>query len=404
MSSLPQANRVLSGMRPTGQLHLGNYHGALRNWVDLQYQYPCIFFVADWHALTTGYEDTSRLPEYTHEMVIDWLAAGLNPGVATLFVQSHVPEHAELHLLLSMITPLSWLERVPTYKDQQAELQEKDLATYGFLGYPLLQSADILLYRPGYVPVGEDQVAHVEITREVARRFNHLFGREVGFEEKAEKAIAELGGKNSKIYRELRRKFQETGDVASLEQARAIVQSNTRITVADRERLLGYLEGSSVSILPEPQVLLTPTPKLPGLDGRKMSKSYGNTIGLREEPDSIAKKLKTMQTDPARVRRTDVGDPEKCPVWSLHQVYSDEPTRTWAAAGCRSAGIGCLECKKPLIDKVVADASAMRSRAEEYEQNPELVRAILAEGSEKAREAARETLDEVRRAMHLRGD
>jgi tryptophanyl-tRNA synthetase len=293
---------------------------------------------------------------------------------------------------------------VPTYKDQQAELQEKDLATYGFLGYPLLQSADILLYRPGYVPVGEDQVAHVEITREVARRFNHLFGREVGFEEKAEKAIAELGGKNSKIYRELRRKFQETGDVASLEQARAIVQSNTRITVADRERLLGYLEGSSVSILPEPQVLLTPTPKLPGLDGRKMSKSYGNTIGLREEPDSIAKKLKTMQTDPARVRRTDVGDPEKCPVWSLHQVYSDEPTRTWAAAGCRSAGIGCLECKKPLIDKVVAEASAMRSRAEEYEQNPELVRAILAEGSEKAREAARETLDEVRRAMHLRGD
>ncbi len=404
MSSLPQANRVLSGMRPTGQLHLGNYQGALRNWVDLQYQYPCFFFVADWHALTTGYEDTSRLPEYTHEMVIDWLAAGLNPGVATLFVQSHVPEHAELHLLLSMITPLSWLERVPTYKDQQAELQEKDLATYGFLGYPLLQSADILLYRPGYVPVGEDQVAHVEITREVARRFNHLFGREVGFEEKAEKAIAELGGKNSKIYRELRRKFQETGDVASLEQARAIVQSNTRITVADRERLLGYLEGSSVSILPEPQVLLTPTPKLPGLDGRKMSKSYGNTIGLREEPDSIAKKLKTMQTDPARVRRTDVGDPEKCPVWSLHQVYSDEPTRTWAAAGCRSAGIGCLECKKPLIDKVVADASAMRSRAEEYEQNPELVRAILAEGSEKAREAARETLDEVRRAMHLRGD
>jgi len=391
-------------MRPTGQLHLGNYHGALRNWVDLQYQYPCFFFVADWHALTTGYEDTSRLPEFTHEMVIDWLAAGLNPGVATLFVQSHVPEHAELHLLLSMITPLSWLERVPTYKDQQAELQEKDLATYGFLGYPLLQSADILLYRPGFVPVGEDQVAHVEITREVARRFNHRFGREVGFEEKAEKAVAELGGKNSKIYRELRRKFQETGDVASLEQARAIVQSNTRITVADRERLLGYLEGSSVSILPEPQVLLTPTPKLPGLDGRKMSKSYGNTIGLREEPDSIAKKLKTMQTDPARVRRTDVGDPEKCPVWSLHQVYSDEPTRTWAAAGCRSAGIGCLECKKPLIDKVVAEASAMRARAEEYEQNPELVRAILAEGSEKAREAARETLDEVRRAMHLRGD
>ncbi len=404
MSNVPQSNRVLSGMRPTGQLHLGNYHGALRNWVDLQYQYPCFFFVADWHALTTGYEDTSKLPEYTHEMVIDWLAAGLNPGIATLFVQSHVPEHAELHLLLSMITPLSWLERVPTYKDQQAELAEKDLATYGFLGYPLLQSADILLYRPGYVPVGEDQVAHVEITREVARRFNHLFGREADFENKAEKAVAELGGRNSSLYRQMRKKFQETGDAESLDKARALVTGNTRITVADRERLLGYLEGSSVAILPEPQVLLTPTPKLPGLDGRKMSKSYGNTIGLREDPDSVAKKLKTMQTDPARVRRSDPGDPDKCPVWSLHQVYSDQATRDWAAAGCRSAGIGCLECKKPLIDRVVEESTAMRKRAEEYENNPELVRAILTEGCEKARDAARETLDEVRRAMHLRGD
>ncbi len=404
MGSNPEANRVLSGMRPTGQLHLGNYHGALRNWVDLQYQYPCFFFVADWHALTTGYEDTTKLPEYTREMVIDWLAAGLNPGVSTLFVQSHVPEHAELHLLLSMITPLSWLERVPTYKDQQAELQEKDLATYGFLGYPLLQSADILLYRAGYVPVGEDQIAHVEITREVARRFNHLFGRETGFEDKAEKAVAELGTRNSKLYRELRKKYQETGDESSLEKAREIVQSNTRITVADRERLLGYLEGSSVSILPEPQVLLTPTPKLPGIDGRKMSKSYGNTLGLREDPDSVARKLKTMQTDPARVRRSDPGDPEKCPVWSLHEVYSDESTRSWASAGCKSAGIGCLECKKPLIDRIVAETTTMRERAAPYEDNPDLVRAILTEGSEKAREAARETLDEVRSAMHLRGD
>jgi len=403
VGSNPQTNRVLSGMRPTGQLHLGNYHGALRNWVDLQYKYPCFFFVADWHALTTGYEDTSKLPEYTREMVIDWLAAGLNPGVSTLFVQSHVPEHAELHLLLSMITPLSWLERVPTYKDQQAELQEKDLGTYGFLGYPLLQSADILLYRAGYVPVGEDQIAHVEITREVARRFNHLFGRETGFEDKAEKAIAELGSRNSALYREARKKYQESGDASALEKAREIVQSNTRITVADRERLLGYLEGSSVSILPEPQVLLTPTPKLPGVDGRKMSKSYGNTLGLREDPDSVTKKLKTMQTDPARVRRSDPGDPEKCPVWSLHQVYSDDTTRSWASAGCKSAGIGCLECKKPLIDRIVAETTAMRERAAPYEDNPDLVRAILTEGSEKAREAARETLDEVRSAMHLRG-
>ncbi len=395
---------MLSGMRPTGQLHLGNFHGALRNWVELQYQYDCFFFVADWHALTTGYEDTSRLPEYTHEMVIDWLAAGLNPGVATIFVQSHVPEHAELHLLLSMITPLGWLERVPTYKDQQAELKEKDLATYGFLGYPLLQSADILIYRPAFVPVGEDQVAHVEITREVARRFNHIYGREVGFEEKAERAIQQLGGRNSSLYRQLRRKFQEAGDVLALEKARALVQSNTRITVADRERLLGFLEGVSVSILPEPAVLLTPTPKLPGLDGRKMSKSYGNTIGLREDPDEVTRKLKTMQTDPARVRRTDAGDPEKCPVWDLHKVYSDEATRSWASAGCRSAGIGCLECKKPLIDKVIEELSVMRKRAQEFEENPELVGTILAEGCEKAREAARQTLDEVRRAMHLRSD
>ena len=404
MNTPAPAGRVLSGMRPTGQLHLGNYHGALRNWVDLQYQYPCFFFVADFHALTTGYADTEQLPEFTHEMVVDWLAAGLNPGVATLFVQSHVPEHAELHLLLSMITPLSWLERVPTYKDQQAELAEKDLATYGFLGYPLLQSADILLYRPSWVPVGEDQVAHVEITREIARRFNHIFGQETGFEAKAEKAVAGLGGRQSSLYRELRRKFQEGGDTEALEKARGIVQANTRITVADRERLLGSLEGTSVAILPEPQVLLTPTPKLPGLDGRKMSKSYGNTIGLREDPDAVTQKLKTMQTDPARARRTDPGEPERCPVWSLHQVYSDEATHRWVEAGCRSASIGCLECKKPLIDRLVEDTTAMRKRAQEFEENPELVRNILTEGAEKAREAARETLDEVRRAMHLRGD
>ena len=248
-------------MRPTGQLHLGNYHGALKNWVDLQYQYECYFFVADWHALTTGYEDTKQLPKFIHEMLIDWLAAGLNPGVATLFVQSQVPEHAELHLLLSMITPLGWLERVPSYKDQQAELKEKDLATYGFLGYPLLQTADILLYRPAFVPVGEDQVAHVEITREVARRFNHLYGREPDFEVKVEKAIKGLGGRNSTMYKQLRKKFQENGDQLALEKAREVVTSNSRLTVADRERLLGYLEGGSVSILPEPHVLLTATPE-----------------------------------------------------------------------------------------------------------------------------------------------
>ena len=404
MSANPQARRVLSGMRPTGQLHLGNYHGALKNWVELQYQYDCFFFVADWHALTTGYDDTRRLPEFVREMMIDWLAAGLNPGVATMFVQSQVPEHAELHLLLSMITPLGWLERVPTYKDQQEELKDKDLATYGFLGYPLLQAADILLYRPQLVPVGEDQVAHVEITREIARRFNHTFGREPDFEEKAENAVKGLGGRNATLYRQLRRKYQESGEQAALDKARALVSANTRITVADRERLLGYLEGSSVTILPEPQVLLTPTPKLPGLDGRKMSKSYGNTIGLREDPEVVTQKLKAMQTDPARVRRTDPGNPEKCPVWDLHKVYSDQTTRDWVDQGCRSAGIGCLECKKPLIDKIVEEVTTMRKRAQEYQDNPDLVRNILTEGAEKAREAARETLDEVRRAMHLRSE
>jgi tryptophanyl-tRNA synthetase len=391
-------------MRPTGPLHLGNFHGALRNWVELQYQYECYFFIADWHALTTGYDDTTRLQEYIRDVLIDWLAAGLNPGVATLFIQSHVPEHAELHLLLSMITPLGWLERVPTYKDQQAELKEKDLATYGFLGYPVLQSADILLYRPAFVPVGEDQASHVEVTREIARRFNHIYGREPDFEAKAERAVKSLGGRNSTAYRQLRRKFQEGGETAALERAQALVQSNNRITVADRERLLGYLEGSGVSILPEPQVLLTAAPKVPGLDGRKMSKSYANTIGLREDPQAVAQKLRAMKTDPARARRTDPGDPEKCPVWDLHKIYSDEAVRSWVNEGCRSAGIGCLECKQPLIDKIVEEVTAMRRRGQEFEEHPELIRDIVAEGDEKAREAARQTLEDVRRAMHLRAE
>jgi tryptophanyl-tRNA synthetase len=404
MSAIAGPRRVLSGMRPTGPLHLGNFHGALRNWVELQYQYECYFFIADWHALTTGYDDTTKLQEYIRDVLIDWLAAGLNPGVATLFIQSHVPEHAELHLLLSMITPLGWLERVPTYKDLQAELKEKDLATYGFLGYPVLQSADILLYRPAFVPVGEDQAAHVEVTREIARRFNHIYGRETDFEAKAERAVKSLGGRNSTAYRQLRRKFQESGDAPSLERARALVQSNNRITVADRERLLGYLEGSGVSILPEPQVLLTAAPKVPGLDGRKMSKSYGNTIGLREDPQLVTEKLRAMKTDPARVRRTDPGDPDKCPVWDLHKIYSDEATRHWANAGCRSAGIGCLDCKQPLIDKIVEEVSVMRRRGQEFEEHPELIRDIVAEGAEKAREVARQTLEDVRRAMHLRAE
>jgi tryptophanyl-tRNA synthetase len=334
-------------------------------------------------------------------MAVDWLAAGLNPGVATLFIQSRVPEHAELHLLLSMITPLGWLERVPSYKDQQTQLADRDLGTYGFLGYPLLQSADILLYRSQYVPVGEDQVAHVEITREIARRFNHIYGREPEFEQKAEKAIKSLGARNSSMYRTLRKEYQEKGDAEALAKAHALVESNARLTVADRDRLYGYLEGTGIAILPEPEVLLTATPKVPGLDGRKMSKSYGNTIGLREEPDSVVKKLKAMQTDPARIRRTDPGDPEKCPVWDLHKVYSQADTQAWVQRGCRSAGIGCLECKAPLIEKIVEEISGMAKRAQEFEENPELVRGIIAEGCERARAAARETMDAVRQAMSM---
>jgi tryptophanyl-tRNA synthetase len=400
-STVSTSRRVLSGMRPTGSLHLGNYHGALKNWTELQYQYDCYFFVADYHALTTGYDDTAKLEDYTWQMVIDWLSAGLNPAVATIFIQSRVPEHAELHLLLSMITPLGWLERVPSYKDQQEQLKDKDLATYGFLGYPLLQSADILLYRPTYVPVGEDQVAHVEITREIARRFNFIYGREPDFEAKAERAVKNLGARNAALYRDLRRGYQEKGDPEALVKANSLLEGNSRLTVADRERLIGYLEGTGRTILLEPEALLTTTPKVTGLDGRKMSKSYGNTIGLREDPDAVAAKLKTMQTDPARVRRTDPGDPEKCPVWDLHKLYSSERTQSWVQEGCRTAGIGCLECKKPLIDSVVAEITAMRQRAQEYEDNPDLVRGIIDEGCEKARTVAGQTLDDVKQAIGL---
>jgi len=388
-------------MRPTGALHLGNYLGALKNWTELQYQYECYFFVADIHALTTGYEDTSELESNVWEMVIDWLAAGLNPASSTMFIQSRVPEHSELHLLLSMITPLGWLERVPTYKDQQEQLKDKDLGTYGFLGYPLLQSSDILLYKAAYVPVGEDQVAHVEITREVARRFNHVYGRERDFEAKVEKALKSLGSRNSTRYKELRRLYQEQGEQAALEKARVLLEGNARLTLADRERLVGYLEGTGRSILVEPEALLTATPKVPGLDGRKMSKSYGNTIGLREDPDSVVKKLKAMQTDPARVRRTDPGDPDKCPVWDLHKIYSDAETRDWVQQGCRSAGIGCLDCKKRLSDAVVVDIIAIRERAREFVENRDLVRAIIAEGCEKARDVARQTLEDIHQAMGM---
>ncbi len=402
MNTVPnQQQRVLSGMRPTGRLHLGHYHGVLKNWIQLQHEYDCFFFVADWHALTTEYENTAIIANNVWEMVIDWLAAGVNPGSAKIFIQSQVPEHAELHLLLGMMTPLGWLERVPTYKDQQEKLKEKDMATYGFLGYPLLQSADILIYKAGLVPVGEDQVVHVELTREVARRFNHLYGREPGFEDKAAAAAKKMGKKNSNIYNELRNKFQEKGDNEALQTARALLEAQQNITLSDKERLFGYLEGGGRIILPEPQPLLTRASKMPGLDGQKMSKSYGNTIGLREAPAEVEKKLRTMPTDPARVRRSDPGDPDKCPVWPLHQVYSNDEVKAWVQEGCRSAGIGCLECKQPVIDQVVQEQAPMRERAKEFVGNPNLVRNVVNEGNEQARDVARKTLEEVRQSMGL---
>jgi len=394
-------SRVLSGMRPTGRLHLGHYHGVLKNWISLQHEYDCFFFVADWHALTTHYEDSHVISESVWDMVIDWLAAGVNPGSAQLFIQSHVPEHAELHLLLSMVTPLGWLERVPSYKDQQERLRERDLATYGFLGYPLLQSADILIYGADKVPVGEDQVAHVELTREVARRFNHIFGREPGFEEAAIAAIKKMGKKNAKLYKELRKRYQEQGDHEAIEVARVLLQDQQNLAITDRERLLGYLEGSGRLILVEPEALLTPASKMPGLDGQKMSKSYDNTISLREDPQAVEQKLRTMPTDPARVRRHDPGNPDVCPVWQLHQVYSGAEVRDWVRDGCTSAGIGCLECKQPVIDSVLDELRPLQERAREYEQDHARVRSIISAGSEAARAAARQTLEEVRAVMGL---
>jgi tryptophanyl-tRNA synthetase len=390
-------------MRPTGRLHLGHLHGVLNNWIKLQHEYDCFFFVADWHALTTHYGDPTIFEDNVIDMVIDWLAVGVNPGSAALFVQSKIPEHAELHLLLSMLVPLGWLERVPSYKDQQDKLQERDLDTYGFLGYPLLQAADILIYRAGFVPVGADQVAHVELTREVARRFNHMYGREPGFEANAEAAVRKMGRKAARLYSSLRTAYQEQGDHEALEKAQALLKEQQNISIGDRERLFGYLEGSGKMILAEPQSLLTPASKMPGLDGQKMSKSYDNTICLREPLEDVQKKISTMPTDPARVRLTDPGDPAKCPVWQLHTTYSTDETREWVVEGCKSAGIGCLECKKPVIDAIVSELEPIQEQAQQYERDSDLVRSIIVEGGETARESARETLHEVRSAMGLVG-
>jgi tryptophanyl-tRNA synthetase len=389
-------------MRPTGAMHLGHYHGALKNWVQMQHEVPCLFFVADWHALTTHYDDPSIIESSTWDMVIDWLAAGVDPAKSTIFIQSQVPEHAELHLLLSMVTPLGWLERVPTYKDQQEKLADRDLATYGFLGYPLLQAADVLIYRASQVPVGADQIPHIEMMREIARRFNHLYGKEPGFEQKVAESIKKLSGKQAKTYAELRSAYQEQGHAEALEHGKRLLEEAQSIGTADRERLFAYLAGTRKQILPEPQAKLTESSRLPGLDGQKMSKSYGNAISLREEKDTVVKKIRTMPTDPARVRRTDPGNPEKCPVWQLHLVYSDEATKDWVVKGCTTAGIGCIECKQPVIEGVLKEQEPMRERAQQYLDKPELVREILAQGCATARKLAGETMNDVREAMGLR--
>ncbi|MBN9132148.1 MAG: tryptophan--tRNA ligase [Nitrosospira multiformis] len=395
------ADRVLSGMRPTGGLHLGHYHGVLKNWIELQHEFECLFFVADWHALTTHYDTPEIIEEHVWDMVIDWLAAGVDPAQATLFIQSRVPAHAELHLLLSMITPLGWLERVPSYKDQQEKLVEKELNTYGFLGYPLLQSADILIYRATRVPVGEDQTPHIEFTREIARRFNHVYGKEPGFQEKAEAAIKKLGSRKARLYRDLRNRYQEQGDEEALAAAKSLLDEQQNLSMGDQERLFGYLEGGGKMILSEPEAMLTTASKMPGLDGQKMSKSYNNTITLREDPASVTRKIRTMPTDPARVRRIDPGTPEKCPVWQFHLVYSDEDTKRWAYEGCITAGIGCLDCKQPVIDAILAEQRPMHQRARMYEEEPSLVRNIIADGCERADKLAQETMREVREAMGL---
>jgi len=389
-------SRILSGMRPTGRLHLGHYHGVLKNWVELQNTHECFFFVADWHALTTHYDAPGTMSEHVWDMVIDWLAAGVDPEKASCFVQSCVPEHAELHLLLSMITPLGWLERVPSFKDQQEKLKDKDLSTYGFLGYPLLQSADILIYRAQGVPVGEDQVPHVELTREVARRFNHMFGRGDLFDQAVNNALIKMGKKARKSFSRLRQNYLQNGNQDAYRDALTMLAAQQNISDQDRDDLKAYMADKGRIILPEPDALLTKSAKMPGLDGQKMSKSYGNTIALRDDPARVEKAIRGMPTDPARVRRTDPGDPQKCPVWALHQTYTDDETHQWIQRECKTAGIGCVDCKQPLIDAVLAEQKLIQERAEPYEKDKALLVRVIKQGNERAREVAQQTMAQVR--------
>ncbi len=400
-----QPSRVLSGMRPTGPLHLGHYHGVIKPWVEMQHVHECFYFVADWHALTTEFDSVSEatMKENVLNMIVDWLASGVDPELATIFIQSRVPEHAELYLLLSMISPLGWLERVPSFKDQQEKLKNKDLSTHGFLGYPVLQSADILMYRASLVPVGQDQIPHVELTREIARRFNSVFGKEEGFEQKAENAIRKMGKKNGAQYRRLRTAYTERGDPNALRDAKSFLNSIPNLSRGDRERLQGHLEGSGRQILVEPNHYVTEASKVPGVDGQKMSKSYGNAIYLRDEPNRIDKLIRSMPTDPARVRRNDPGDPGKCPVWDLHKVYSAEDEKKWVSEGCKSASIGCLDCKKPLIGHILDEQEQHMERARAYIEDRSYLNKVIADGCERAGAVAEETMSEVRRYVGTGG-
>jgi tryptophanyl-tRNA synthetase len=393
--------RVLSGMRPTGALHLGHYHGALKNWTRLQSEMDCYYFVADWHALTTHYENPEVIEASVYEMVIDWLATGLDPEQCTIFLQSRLPEHAELFTLLAMGTPLSWLERVPTYKDQQQQLKDKDLSTYGFLGYPLLQAADILMYKAHYVPVGEDQASHVELTREAARRFNDLYGRRRNDDAKIEAILAALPKDDARYIKSMAKKRTEQGDTTVLDKLPGFLAKFEAISVDDKALLTSFVSGKGKVVLIEPDTLLTNASKLPGLDGRKMSKSYGNAIGIREDAASITKKVREMPTDPARVMRTDKGNPERCPVWQFHLVYSDDARRAWVTEGCTTAAIGCVECKKTVSDAILAEQQPMLDRAKPYVSKPALVREIVDAGCKKAQITAQHTMADVRKAMGL---
>jgi tryptophanyl-tRNA synthetase len=396
-----ELKRVLSGMRPTGALHLGHYHGALKNWVRLQSEMECFYFVADWHALTTHYENPDVIEASVYEMVIDWLATGIDPEQCTLFLQSRLPEHAELFTLLAMGTPLSWLERVPTYKDQQKQLSDKDLSTYGFLGYPLLQAADILIYKAHYVPVGEDQASHVELTREAARRFNDLYGRRKTDDAKIAALLETLPKDDARYIKSMAKKRTEQGDDTVLAKLPGFLAKFETMSLDEKALLTSLVSGKGKVVLVEPDVLLTSASKLPGLDGRKMSKSYGNAIGIREDAASITKKVREMPTDPARVKLTDKGDPAKCPVWQFHLVYSDEKRKSWVTEGCTTASIGCIECKKTISDSILIEQQPMLERAQPYVANPARVREIVDAGCKKAQAVARETMADVRKAMGL---